>query len=353
MKEKIQKDFIFFAGNGNLGLANSVIRKLGEFIGQAKLQPIEFGTFSDDESSTELPDNDRFAGKKAVFLSSLHKLEFREEALEIIWALKNQYEVSYVIGVFFFLGFRCQDHPEKKSEIYRLKMTISRLKNAGVDEMIVVTPHSEKMAELCMEFGIKFRAVDPSHIFAETISTYIAPDERSLIRVYAPDKGSVPRAIALAKELGSEVMYTSKLRRQDNKVAIVQESEERIEQMTAEFREKYDFSKIHYAHPRDIEGKIIIMVEDEVRTGETARKTADLLKEYQAKSVLFLATHAVLTPGWRKELFSGDYPFDAFILGNTIPRGYGKSTGGKIHDISVGSLVANTAYQALRDLSQS
>ena len=150
--------------------------------------------------------------------------ELAEESQELIWALKRQYGAAYIIAVFPFLRYRRQDHPEKQYEINRLRMIIDRLAHVGTDEMIVVTPHSDQMAKNCAQYGIKFNAIDPSNFFAETVKTYLPGGVNDNSHVYAPDLGSVPRAIALANLLNLSVLFNVKRRDLNNETDIDRKS---------------------------------------------------------------------------------------------------------------------------------
>jgi phosphoribosylpyrophosphate synthetase len=230
-------------------------------------------------------------------------------------------------------------------------MIIDRLAHAGADEMIVATPHSEQMAENCDQYGIKFHHVDPSGFFAETIKTYLPTKTDGLTHVYAPDLGSVPRAVTLAKLLNGSVLYSVKKRDLNDETDIISLTTEKTKEISDKLQTNYNFPQINYAHPESIKGKIIIMVEDEVSTGDTANRTGRHLKKCGAASIFFLATHAVLTPGWRNKLFH-ENPFEKIIMTNSITRDYEKRTGGFIHDISLSLPLATTIYQAVKNRLQ-
>ena len=91
------------------------------------------------------------------------------------------------------------------------------------------------------------------------------------------------------------------------------------------------------------------MIEDEVASGGTANDTGHILFKLNAKSIILLATHAVLTPGWRNKLLFSN-PFNKIVMTDTIPRGYDKRTGGLIYDISLSKFFASSLYKILSRL---
>jgi len=336
-------EILFYSGNGNHSLGAGMISHLEEYFGRDfHFENIDFGLFPDGESDNRIPRFTEISGKTVIFYQSIYNENLLEEALELIWAIKRQYKALHLIAVIPFLIFRRQDHEEKNDEICRLKMIIDRLKHAGVDEMITVSPHSADIDKFCQMFDVKLWEIDPSPLFASTIKTYISDKPT----IYSPDRGSITRAIKLAKLTGGRVIFSLKERGLNNEANIKPEEKEEVDRLISYYQEKEDFLDINYADAGHIVDESIVMVEDEISTGTTANKTGRRLKGLGARKIIFLAVHPVLVHGWRRKLFDRN-PFDKIILGDTIPRGYEKRTGGLIHDISVAELMAQTLYKAL------
>jgi len=339
----IKGKVLFYSGNGNHQLGAQILKQVTEYLGStAKFSHTDFGEFPDGESDAQIPKYSNINGKVVVFYQSVFSTELFEEALELIWAMKKQYGAKHVIAVFPFMIFRRQDHKENMSEICRLRMAIDRLKHAGVDELITISPHSSKMAEFCEEFEIKMHEVDPSTLFASTIDAYTS----EVPVVYSPDRGSIPRAIALAKLTNSKVIFSLKERGLNNDTKILPKEQKQVEEIIKHYTEE-GFTDIHYADASRIKGQTIVMVEDEVSTGGTANKTGQRLKQLKAKEIIFLAVHPVFVSGWRRKLFD-DEPFDKVIMGNTIPRDYGKQTGGLIHTVDTSGLLGKGLFKSLK-----
>lgn len=342
----MKNNVLFYSGNGNHQLGAKIINILREYLGReypgkVAFSHIDFEDFPDGEPDDRIRKFSEIEGKTVVFYQSIFNLELFEEALELIWAIKKQYQAAYLIAVIPFMTFRRQDHEEKPEEICRLKMAIDRLKHAGVDEIITVSPHSPNMAKFCNEFGVKIHEVDPSPLLVATIQTYLT----TIPIIYAPDRGSVPRAIALAKITGSQVIFSLKNRGLNNDTEIKPEEKEEIDGIIECY--KKEFSEIYYADVEHVKNKFIVMVEDEISTGGTANKTGQRLKKLEAKKIIFLAINLVLVPGWKRKLFDNN-PFDKVIGGDTIPRDYEKRTDGLIHDISLSELITQELYKSLQ-----
>ncbi|MFA5131114.1 MAG: ribose-phosphate diphosphokinase [Patescibacteria group bacterium] len=342
------KKVVYYCGRGNHRLSSRILKNYGEYLGkECFFSHIDFEEFPDEEPDVKLPKWSEIKGSTVVFFQSIYKKEYLEELMELVWAMKKQYGAKHVIVVLLFMRFRRQDHEEKMEEICRLKMVIDRLKHDGVDEIITVSPHSPKMREFCTEVGIKMHEVDPSPLFASTVKTYLADKPT----IYAPDAGSVPRAVKLAKLLDCQVVMSLKERGLDNEAMIKAEDRDEIEIILRKLRLQYEYRDIYYADSDHVKGQSIVMTEDEVTTGSTANKTGQRIKKIGAKYLILLAMHAVLVRSWRRKLFD-KRPFDKVIMGDTIPRDYEKMTGGLIHDISVAELMAQALYKVVHQIPE-
>jgi len=360
--KKVDEVF-FLSGQGNHEFGTKILVELSELFGQrCQFDHLAINKYSDGEFDNRIVNYEKIKGKTIIFYQSMSSQELVDEALDLIWACKHQYGASYIIGVFPFLWNRRQDPMMKedekerwskkivkKDEIQRLKKTIHLLSVCGINEMMVATPHSNAMKNACDEHGIKFHEIDPSALFATTVQTFVSSEEQSLIKIYAPDAGSIPRAVNLAKIIHCSVLFNLKNRAINNKTSIVKEEASEMERLVNEFRTYYNYDNIEYITPELVKQKIIIMIEDEVASGETANNTGQMLQKFNVKSIFLFATHPVLTFGWRNKLFYCD-PFKKIIMTDTIKRGFDKRTGGKIFDISLAPLFGSSLFKILNKL---
>ncbi|MFA5155534.1 MAG: phosphoribosyltransferase family protein [Patescibacteria group bacterium] len=358
MKEIIKQKVLFFSGNGNHPLGLKIINCLGEFLGtDLNFQHINFAKFGDQEPDDKIPRYEQLAGKTVVLCQSTYTADLLEEFLQLSWAITRQYQAKSLIAVIPFLRFRRQDHWEKTEEINRLRMLIDRMAHAGVNDLIVVTPHSAgSLARNCQEYNIGFYPVDMSEIFARNIRPFLEAEktlssDQPEVVAYAPDEGSIRRALALAQIIGCGVTFNLKKRELNNSPAIVQAEKESIETLISQLKEKFAFDRLSYATAENIKDKVVLMVEDEIASGETANNTGRLLKSFGAKAIMFAATHAICVPGWQRRLFY-DNPFDKIFIADSIPRNYENRTGGRMHDVTVSDPTAAILFQVLRQKMQ-
>lgn len=357
-------DLVIFCGQGNTELGFKILKALGELSGQPrnKFDHIDFSTHYDNEINNQLKKYEKIKDAVVIVYQSMYEQKYYNEALDIIWACKHQYKARYVIGVFPFLINRRQDPvmPDDKKEewenkkpkpheVQRLKETIYFLKCAGLDEMLVVTPHSKKMSEYCKHYGIKFNELEPSRIFEEKTKAFILPENRNLVRVYAPDEGSIPRAVKFARLFPCPVLFNFKTRGEDNEISILNKNPDEVQNKLIEFRKKYKFKKIDYFSNDSIKDKIIIIIDDEASSCSTVNTVARNLIKNGADCIYSCTTHPVLVYNWRDKLFLNN-PFKKIIMTNTIPRGLQKSSDGGIVDVSVHEMISDCLYQIVSRL---
>lgn len=339
---------LFYHGDSPSELPEKILDRLEQYFGKyCRFSNIDYELFSDGEPDNRIPRYSKIEGKTVVFIQSFFKQKLFFDALEFSWAFKKQYKASRLVMVILFMMYRRQDHPEKLEEICRLKMAIEQLKNAGVDEIITVSPHSKKMQEFCQEVGIKMQEVNPLPIFASTVKTYLDPEDNCI--TCAPDEGATGKAREMAKLLGCPMVFGLKERGFDNEARLSKKDQKRIDQIITQNKELYDFDNIAYATKENVEGKTAIVIEDEASTCTTSTKFGYHLKNLGATKTILVAANAVLTPGWRRKLFPEENPpYFKVIMGDSIPRGYNKKTGGKIHDDSVAWPIADVLYKSLK-----
>jgi ribose-phosphate pyrophosphokinase len=343
---------LFFTGMGNEDLGDSMMVRLREYAGQRKvhLGPIRFHPFTDGESDDAYPEWENIAGKTVVFFECLKDAHTTFRYLQLCYALKHQYGAKHLIAVVSFLHFRRQDNEDNMGEIRRLEWMIRELKHNGVDELILPTPHSGAIARYCEKYDIKFWAIDVSEIFVGPLKTYIfeLKDSRTRVKLYAPDEGSILRAIALARLLNVGVLFNLKNRGFSNDPEIIEAVQEEIDRI----KRQYPDVELEYATPELVKDAIIIEVEDELDTARTLNGQALRLKDNGAREIFACITHPVCSPGWlRKFLYK--HPFSGVIMCDTIHRTKENKTGGRMYDVSVADLLASEVFKALQKFNAS
>lgn len=334
-------DFIILSGTGNYPLAERTMGWINNNTGKNfSFSHINFDSYPDKEDDFRIPRPEKLKDKNVIIFQSISNLQLKEQFLALCFACKHQYGAKKVIAVTPFLMYRRQERKEKFLEINRNLMFIKQISNAGVDEIIFCDIHSEATLIYCQENNIKAHNTSGAKIFAELLEPITANDEE--VFIYSPDKGSIKRAIELAKILNKAVLFNLKDRNAEGHISQKTLEGDTLEKLSKEF-------SYPLAEALDIKDKTIIIVEDEVSTGSTAKMVANKLKAKGAKKLIFCATHSVCTPGW-KRTFVENSPFYKIILGNTIERNYEKSTGGKVTNASMHPVIATALLKVMSNI---
>jgi len=162
--------------------------------------------------------------------------------------------------------------------------------------------------------------------------------------IYSPDLGSVARSVQLANLLGVKVGVKPKMRLPTGESIIVTPDAEFVQKVILQHPDvKFIFDE------NELKGMHACIREDEVATGGTANQTAQNLIKKGVKEVDFCATHTVCTPSWKRKFFEAE-PFSHVFVGDTIPRDYRKTTGGKITGISMSFEIAQQLIQVMANI---
>lgn len=348
--------FVVLGGNGNHELDKEIIAAVNQIVAggqgadQLVFSHLDGGRFADGESDLRIINWQGLAGKHLIVFQTTRRRsrethELIAELLTMAWAAKYQYGALSVTAVVPFMSFRRQDHPENLDEIHRNRWLIHMMAACGIDRLVVCDIHSDQTRQNCEQEGIQFYNVPSASVFANHLRPMveIAKSQGRKFFIYAPDAGAVPRAIALAKELGVGVTVTLKERSHDGNVEI----KEDLETLQA-LSKRYGFELM----PADerLAGASICLVDDELSTGRTASKTGhSLLDDLGVHEVFFCATHAVCADGW-KRTFVSNTPFARIFLGNTVHRGYFDTTGGAITNVNVAQAIAYALLVVLNSI---
>jgi phosphoribosylpyrophosphate synthetase len=351
MDEKKLEGVLFFKGLGNSLLATETMDVLKEYLGHRPfVSHVNYGRFGDGELDDSFSDYAAIKGKNIVFFECLKDESVMLRFLQLCWAAKHQYGAARIIAVLSFMHYRRQDREEHIHEIWRNKWLAKQMAFSGVSHVILATPHSEQTGLNFEQEGVVFRAVDLSDLFASRLRPLLHPKLKSgkKVWIYAPDEGSIIRAIGLARRLELKVLFSLKNRGFNNQIELAEMDLQKIEGIKEQFS---FFSDLEYATAELVDESVIVMVEDELDSGTTAHKQAEQLRRYGAEEIHMVFTHAVCTDPWRRRLFDVNNPFSQVIVCNTVPRGEEKRTGGKVHDVFIANSMASELLPILQGLA--
>lgn len=342
--------FVLISGTGNHTLTRGIIDVVNEMTppGQPDLtfSHLDFDEFPDGEPDFRIENFEGIEGKHALIFNSCHDREMLEEFRTLAWAAKHQYGATSVTGVIPFMRYRRQDHAEKRHEINRNRMLIHGLASDGISRLVLCDIHSQITLANCKDFGIKAWNVDPSSVFATELIPLVAKAKEAGRKFYihAPDVGSIPRAVALAKIIGADISAHPKERLPNGETRIIEDPAE-----LKKIQEEYDVEIIFADN--QLAGAEICIREDEISSGGTATKSGQKMLKLGAYRVHFCVTHPVCSPGWKRQIFSSN-PFTFIMFGNTIERHnrYKFTTGGIVKRMDMSKVIAHQLFEVMKEM---
>lgn len=293
-----------FSGNANLALSEGIVRKLNMRLGMATV-----GRFSDGEIAVEIEENVRGKDVFVIQPTCSPTNENLMELLVMIDALKRA-SASRITAVIPYYGYARQDRRSRSARVpITAKLVASMLEQAGAHRVLTVDLHADQIQ------GFFDIPVDNVYSSPLLLGDVWRQQYKNLI-VVSPDVGGVVRARALAKRLDDADLAIIDKRRPRPNVAEV----------------------MHIIG--DVEGRTCVLIDDLVDTAGTLCHAAEALKKHGAVKVVAYCTHAVLSGSAMKNL-SGSV-LDELVVTDTIPLSQEASNSGKIRQLSVAEMLAET-----------
>ena len=195
------------------------------------------------------------------------------------------------------------------------KVVANMLQTVGVARVLTMDLHADQIQ------GFFDIPVDNIYASPVLLGDLRQRDYHDLI-VVSPDVGGVVRARALAKQLGCDLAIIDKR------------------------RPKANVSEVMHVIG-DIEGRNCVIMDDMIDTAGTLVKAAEVLKKRGAKKVYAYCTHPIFS-GPAIERIAKGAALDEVVVTNTIPLSDGASRCGKIRQLSVAPLIAQTIQRIAR-----
>jgi ribose-phosphate pyrophosphokinase len=236
--------------------------------------------FPDGEQYLKLPDLET---QDVVVIQSLYPDQDRK-IIELYLALEavNGSGAKTKFVILPYTAYSRQDKRFLKGEPISVRALYLNLKLLGVDTIVTVDVHS---IQSLSSLGFKVFNIMPHTYMLNTINEKID-------LVLAPDKGALPRAKEVAKNLDIPYDYIDKFR----------------DRVTGEI--KIDQKELN------VNGMSIAIVDDIISTGGTIAKAAQALYQSGAKSVIAVVTHSLISSKSIEVLSSAN--IDKLITANTI-----------------------------------
>jgi ribose-phosphate pyrophosphokinase len=298
------KNMMVYAGNANPQLAQDIAAKLHMPLGKAVV-----GQFSDGETMVELMENVR---GKDVFIVQPTCVPTNDNLMELIVMIDAMRRASAerITAVVPYFGYARQDRRPRSARVpITAKVVASMIGNAGADRVLTVDLHADQIQGF---FDIPVDNVYASPILLGDVWRQKYSD----LMVVSPDVGGVVRARALAKRLD------------DADLAIIDKR-----------RPKANVAKVMNIIG-DVDGRSCVLIDDLVDTAGTLCKAADALKEHGAQQVVAYCTHPVLSGPAVQNIMNSS--LDVLVVTDTIPLTKAAKDCGKIRQLSVASMLAET-----------
>ncbi len=294
-------EMVLFTGNANPVLARRIGERLGHPLARANV-----GRFSDGEVRVELHQNLR---GRDVFLIQPTCAPANDTLMELLIMIEacKRSSAGRITAVVPYFGYARQDRKVQPRAPITSKLVADLLQAAGADRVLTMDLHAGQIQG--------FFNIPVDNLYAQPIlyrfiqQNLLTPDTI----VVSPDAGGVERARSYAKRLKAGLAIIDKRR--------AGPSENEVMHIIGE-----------------VEGKQALLIDDMIDTAGTLTKGGQAVSEQGARSILALATHAVLSGPAVERIDASD--FERVIVTDTVPLGPEASKSPKIHVLSVSSLFA-------------
>ncbi len=294
---------VLFTGNANPVLAQQIASHLGVELGSASV-----GRFSDGEVTVEIRQNVRARDVFVVQPTCTPTNENLMELLIMVDALKRA-SARRITAVIPYFGYARQDRRPRSTRVpISAKVVANLLETVGVERVLTMDLHADQIQ------GFFDIPVDNIYASPVLLSDLKSKDHPNLV-VISPDVGGVVRARALAKQLGCDLAIIDKRRPSAN------------------------VSEVMHVIGES-EGRNCVIMDDMIDTAGTLVKAAEVLKSRGARSVYAYCTHPVFS-GPAVERIKASH-IDEVVITNTIPLSDEAKACGKIRQLSVAFLFAET-----------
>ena len=308
-------DMAVFSGNANPELAYRIARHL-----TLPLSKIQVGRFSDGEINVEILENVRGRDAYVVQSTCPPVNDNLMELLVMADALRRA-SVARITAVVPYLGYARQDRRPRAARVpITARLVAGMFEQAGIDRVLTVDLHADQIQ------GFFSMPVDNVYSSPVLLGDLWAQEYPNMV-VVSPDVGGVVRARAIAKRLDdAELAIIDKRRPRPN--------ESQVMNIIGE-----------------VEGKSCVMIDDTIDTAGTLCQAASALKDHGAERVLAYITHPVLSGPAVERLANS--ALDELVVTDTIPLSAEAKALGKIRQLGVGELLAETMRRLCVDESVS
>ena len=308
-------NIVLFAGNASQTVAGRVAQQLMQPLGFIQVEK-----FSDGETRVEILENIRGMD---VFLMQSTCPPTNEHLMELLLMADacRRASAKTISAVVPYFGYSRQDRrPRNTRGPISAKLVADLIETSGISRLITIDLHADQIEGF---FSIPVDNVYSSPVLLGDIWK----QKYDNLVLVSPDVGGVIRARAIARRLDNAgLAIIDKRREQANKSEVVNII-------------------------GDVQDKTAVIFDDMVDTAGTLCNAAAALKEKGANKTVAYAAHPVLSGPATERIRESE--LDELVVTDTIPLSQDALDTGKIRQLSIAELVAETIRRIIADESVS
>jgi len=271
---------VVFSGNAHRELAAALCKRL-----KVRLSPAAITTFSNNCLGVQLEVNCRQAD---VFIVQPLVTPVQEHLMELLLMLDAARGASAarITAVIPHFAYARSDKKDAPRISIAARLVADLLATAGANRVLTMTLHSEQVHG--------FFSVPVDHLNAlQVLAQHFRGRPLKNTIVVSPDLGNAKAASHFARMLNLPVAAGSKQRVSDDRVVID-------------------------AIVGDVDGKHVIVIDDEIANGGTIVEVLEKLRERQVKRIVVVCTHGLFT-GKAIERLRGQAGVEEIVTTDTVP----------------------------------
>jgi len=308
-------NIVLFAGNASQTVAGRVAQQLMQPLGFIQVEK-----FSDGETRVEILENIRGMD---VFLIQSTCPPGNEHLMELLFMADacRRASAKTISAVVPYFGYSRQDRrPRNTRGPISAKLVADLMETSGISRLITIDLHADQIE------GFFSIPVDNVYSSPVLLGDIWKQKYDSLVLV-SPDVGGVLRARAIARRLDNAgLAIIDKRREKANKSEVVNII-------------------------GDVQDKTAVIFDDMVDTAGTLCNAAAALKEKGANKIVAYAAHPVLSGPATERIRESE--LDELVVTDTIPLSQDALDTGRIRQLSIAELVAETIRRIIADESVS
>ena len=308
-------NIVLFSGNASQTVAGRVAQQLMQPLGFIQVEK-----FSDGETRVEILENIRGMD---VFLIQSTCPPGNEHLMELLFMADacRRASAKTISAVVPYFGYSRQDRrPRNTRGPISAKLVADLIETSGISRLITIDLHADQIEGF---FSIPVDNVYSSPVLLGDIWK----QKYDNLVLVSPDVGGVIRARAIARRLDNAgLAIIDKRRERANKSEVVNII-------------------------GDVQDKTAVIFDDMVDTAGTLCNAAAALKEKGANKIVAYAAHPVLSGPATERIRESE--LDELVVTDTIPLSQDALDTGKIRQLSIAELVAETIRRIIADESVS